>query len=52
MTYFPIEEEFDRGGYEVYWSLLIYFVYFGRVFPFERNSAGKLIDFAVRNYSD
>lgn len=50
MTYFPIEEEFDRGGYEVYWSLLIYFVYFGRVFPFERNSAGKLIDFAVRNY--
>lgn len=49
MTYFPIEEEFDRGGYEVYWSLLIYFVYFDRVFPFERESAGKLIDFAVRN---
>lgn len=49
MTYFPIEEEFDRGGYEVYWSLLIYFVYFDRVFPFERNSAGKLIEFAVRN---
>ncbi len=50
MTYFPTEEEFDRGGYEVYWSLLIYYVYFGRVFPFERDSAETLIDFAVKGY--
>ena len=52
MTYFPTEEEFDRGGYEVYWSLLIYYIYFGRVFPFDRESAGMLIDFAVRNCRD
>lgn len=49
MTYFPTEEEFDRGGYEVYWSLLIYFSCFGRVFPFGRESAGMLIEFAARN---
>ena len=23
LSYFPIEEEYDKGGYEVYWSLLV-----------------------------
>ncbi len=49
LSYFPTEEEFDIGGYEVYWSLLIYYSYFNRVFPFVRESATKLIEFAVRN---
>lgn len=34
LSYFPAEEEYDKGGYEVYWSILIYYKYFNRVFPF------------------
>ena len=49
LSYFPTEEEYDRGGYEVYWSLLIYYKYFNRVFPFERDSASKLIEFIISN---
>lgn len=49
LSYFPTEEEFDFGGYEVYWSLLIYYPYFNRVFPFVRESATKLIDFVIDN---
>lgn len=49
LTYFPTEEEFERGGYEVYWSLLIYFIYFNRVFPFKKESATELVDFVVKN---
>jgi hypothetical protein len=47
--YFPTEEEFDKGGYEVYWSMLIYYVYHGRVFPLRRNSATELIRFVTKN---
>lgn len=43
LSYFPTEDEFELGGYEVYWSLLIYYKYFNRVFPFEKESASKLI---------
>lgn len=46
-SYFPTEKEFDLGGYEVYWSLLVYYTYFNRVFPFQRDSAAKLIGFVV-----
>ena len=52
LSYFPTKEEYDKGGYEVYWSLLIYFKYFNRVFPFERNSADKLTEFIVKHYYD
>ena len=45
--YFPTEEEFDMGGYEVYWSMLFYFMYHGRVFPLQRNSASELIRFVA-----
>lgn len=47
--YFPTEEEFDFGGYEVYWSMLIYYRYHGRVFPLNRDSAARLIDFVAAN---
>lgn len=50
LSYFPMEEEFDRGGYEVYWSMLIYYIYFNRVFPFEREAATKLLEFVVENF--
>ncbi|MBR2408772.1 MAG: alkaline ceramidase [Lachnospiraceae bacterium] len=49
LSYFPMEEEFDKGGYEVYWSMLIYYKYFHRVFPFERESGEKLLYFMVEN---
>ena len=49
LSYFPTEEEFDMGGYEVYWSLLIYYSYFNRVFPLMRESATKLLEFVVSN---
>ncbi len=45
--YFPTEEEYDKGGYEVYWSMLIYYIYFGRVFPLNRNACTLLIQAAV-----
>lgn len=47
--YFPTEEEYDKGGYEVYWSMLHYFMYHGRVMPLDRDSADLLIDTAARN---
>ena len=49
LSYFPAEEEYDKGGYEVYWSILIYYKYFNRVFPFERDSASKLIAVILGN---
>lgn len=47
--YFPTEEEYDKGGYEVFWSMLIYYSYYGRVSPYNRSSASVLIDAAVKN---
>ncbi len=47
--YFPTEEEFDKGGYEVYWSMLTYFSCHGRVFPLNREAAGQLREFVVEN---
>lgn len=51
-SYFPTEKEFDLGGYEVYWSLLLYYSYFNRVFPLQRESARALIDFVVDNAAE
>lgn len=48
LSYFPTEAEYELGGYEVYWSLLIYFKYFNRVFPFKKESSAKLIDFILQ----
>lgn len=47
--YFPTEEEFDKGGYEVYWSMLIFYIYHGRVFPLNRNACTDLIHAVVEN---
>ncbi len=47
--YFPTEEEYDKGGYEVYWSMLIYYIYHGRVGPLNRDSAARLMETAVNN---
>jgi hypothetical protein len=47
LLYFPTIDEFDAGGYEVYWSMLIYYRYLDRVFPFRREEASKLIRFVT-----
>ncbi len=49
LSYFPMKDEFDKGGYEVYSSMLIYYKYFHRVFPFERESGERLLHFMVEN---
>ena len=49
LLYFPTEAEFDAGGYEVYWSMLIYWPYVDRVYPFRRESASRLIRFMAEN---
>lgn len=49
LLYFPTEDEFDRGGYEVFWSMLIYYVYMERVYPFERDSAEKVIRYVTEH---
>ena len=45
--YFPTEEEYDKGGYEVFWSMLEYYSYYNRVMPLRRESASQLIDFVT-----
>ncbi len=47
--YLPTAEEFDKGGYEVYWSMLGFFMYFARVYPLRRESAEELVSAAVKN---
>ncbi len=49
-SYFPTEEEYDIGGYEVYWAMLLYYKYYGRVYPYERDSFSKQKKFVAENY--
>lgn len=50
--YFPTEEEYDKGGFEVYYSLLIYYIYQNRVFPLNRESASILVNEVVKDIDD
>lgn len=45
--YFPTYEEFLKGGYEVVWSYLIYYIYHGRVSSLRKESADILVDTIV-----
>lgn len=47
-SYLPTAEEYDKGGFEVFWSNLIYYQYHGRVMPLNRDTARLLTDDAVR----
>ncbi|MCR4585721.1 MAG: alkaline ceramidase [Lachnospiraceae bacterium] len=49
LSYFPTKEEYDLGGYEVYWSLLIYYKSFNRVYPFDREEADRLVRAVIQN---
>ena len=50
--YLSTAEEYDKGGYEVLWSNLIYFKYYGRVMPLNRDTADKLADIVARKWND
>ena len=50
LLYFPTEDEYDAGGYEVFWSMLIYYRYIDRVYPFRRDAACKLIQYVAEVY--
>ncbi|MBS7007373.1 hypothetical protein [Anaerostipes sp.] len=49
-SYLPTAEEYDKGGYEVLWSNLIYYPYYGRVMALNRESAGQMASFAVTDF--
>jgi hypothetical protein len=46
-SYLPTAGEYDKGGYEVLWSNLIYYKYHGRVMPFNRDTGELLADEVV-----
>lgn len=48
-SYFPTKEEYDLGGYEVYWAMLIYYADYGRVYPYQREAIDMVIAYAVEN---
>lgn len=50
-SYFPTKEEYDLGGYEVYWAMLIYFQDYGRVYPYHRESFDEITKFVAAHYS-
>lgn len=48
-SYFPTKEEYDLGGYEVYWAMLLYFEDYGRVYPYDRGAFDTVVSSAVEN---
>jgi len=51
-SYLPTAGEYEKGGYEVLWSNLVYFPYHGRVMPFNGDTAGQLVEDVVQNWKD
>ena len=49
--YLPTAEEYDKGGYEVFHSYLIYYIYHGRVMPLNRDTADKLIRIVIKQWN-
>jgi len=54
-SYLPTSAEYEKGGYEVLWSNLIYFVYYRHVMPLDKDTAKHLTALVrdrVRNLLD
>ena len=49
--YLPNAIEYDKGGFEVLHSYLIYYIYFGTVMPLNRDSADKLVRIVVEQWN-
>ncbi len=45
--YLPSAQEYDKGGFEVLHSYLIYYIYHGRVMPLNRDTADRLVSLVV-----
>ncbi|WP_425445882.1 hypothetical protein [Dethiothermospora halolimnae] len=48
--YLPTADEYDKGGYEVLHSYLIYYIYSGMVMPFNRDTADKLVKIVTEQW--
>lgn len=48
--YLPTSEEYDKGGYEVLHSYLIYYIYHGTIMPLNRDTADKLVRIVSEHY--
>jgi hypothetical protein len=48
--YLPTADEYDKGGYEVLHSYLIYYIYHGTVMPLNRDTADKLVRIVIENW--
>ncbi len=46
--YLSTASEYDKGGYEVLWSNLIYYKYYNRVMPLNRDSSDSLVNIIAR----
>lgn len=51
-SYLPTAAEYDRGGYEVLWSNLLYYQYHGRVMPLNRDTASRLEDETAKAWKE
>lgn len=50
--YLPNAEEYDKGGYEVIHSYLIYYIYSDRVMPLNRNTANELVKIVSEKWNE
>ena len=51
-AYLPSAAEWDRGGYEVLYSLLDFFPFHGHVMPFRRGTAQQIVNFSCRTWQE
>lgn len=50
--YLPTAKEYDKGGYEVLWSNLVYYKYYNRVMPLNRDTADNLANNIVQRWKE
>ena len=48
--YLPTANEYDKGGYEVLHSYLIFYIYSGMVMPLNRDTADKLVRIVIEQW--
>jgi hypothetical protein len=50
--YLPTTDEFNKGGFEVLWSYLLYYKYHGRVMPLKEDTADKLAQIVSKKWKE
>lgn len=51
-SYLPTAAEYDKGGFEVLWSNLLYYQYHGRVMPLNQDTAKRLENEVVKAWKE